>query len=163
MNGKQHCKQTGNSIETAQKKVSNSKKKILPCPLLPPTSTTTPWEEIDIEGVVVEGGGRGQGRNWYLGGGGGRWWEEGAGKNFFLEFDTFFYIQFKNTFNLIFPGFKVPYERFLFKNFKTGLTFWHMWFFNFQNLLRSCNNIGGTPCIKWQKCARSYLNGFHIR
>ena len=43
-----------------------------------------------------------------------------------LEFDTFFDIQFKNTFNLVFPYFKVPSERFLFKNFKTGLTFWHM-------------------------------------
>ena len=52
--------------------------------------------------------------------GGGR---RGQGRIFFLEFDTFFNIQFKNTFNLIFPGFKVPSESFLFKNFKTGLTF----------------------------------------
>ena len=49
------------------------------------------------------------------------------GAKLFLEFDTFFFeIQFKNTSNLIFQGFKVPSERFLFKNFKTGLTFWHM-------------------------------------
>ena len=41
----------------------------------------------------------------------------------FLEFDTFFYIQFKNTSNLIFLGFKVPFESFFHKNFKTGLTF----------------------------------------
>ena len=56
----------------------------------------------------------------------------------FFRFDTFFDIQFKNTLNLIFPSFKVPSKSFLFKNFKTGLTFWHMWFFNFQNLVRSC-------------------------
>ena len=70
----------------------------------------------------------------FLVGGGGReeidiwgwWWEEGAGKNFFLEFDIFFDIQFKNTSNFIFPGFKVPYETFLFKDFRTGPTFWHM-------------------------------------
>ena len=47
-------------------------------------------------------------------------------EEFFFEFDTFFDIQFKNTVNLIFPGFKVPSERFLSKDFKTGLTFWHM-------------------------------------
>ena len=52
--------------------------------------------------------------------GGGR---EGQGRISFLEFDTFFYIQFKNTSNLIIPGFKVASESFLFKNFKTGLTF----------------------------------------
>ena len=44
--------------------------------------------------------------------------------NLFLEFDThFFDIQFKNTYNLIFLGLKVPSERFFHKNFKTGLTF----------------------------------------
>jgi hypothetical protein len=42
---------------------------------------------------------------------------------FSFEFDTFFYIQFKNTYNLIFLGFKVPSERFFHKNFKTGLNF----------------------------------------
>ena len=47
---------------------------------------------------------------------------------------------------MIFPDFKVPSERSLFKNLKTGLTFLHMWFFNFQNLVRSCQHIGGTPC-----------------
>ena len=55
--------------------------------------------------------------------GGGR---EGQGRISFLEFDTFFYFEFKNTPNLIFPCFKVSYERFSFKNFKTGLTFWRM-------------------------------------
>ena len=48
---------------------------------------------------------------------------EGQGRISFLEFDTFFYIQFKNTSNLIIPGFKVASESFLFRNFKTGLTF----------------------------------------
>ena len=52
--------------------------------------------------------------------GGGR---RGQGRIFFLEFDTFFYFKFKNTSNLIFSIFKVLSERFLFKNFKTGLTF----------------------------------------
>ena len=48
-----------------------------------------------------------------------------AGCNFFLEFDTFFSIQFKNTYNFIFLGVKVPYESFFRKDFKIGLTFWH--------------------------------------
>ena len=52
--------------------------------------------------------------------GGGR---EGQGRISFLEFDTFFYIHFKNTSNLNFLGFKVPNERFFHKDFKTGLTF----------------------------------------
>ena len=52
--------------------------------------------------------------------GGGR---EGKGRIFFLEFDTFFYIQFENTSNLIFLDFKVPSENFFHKNFKTGLSF----------------------------------------
>ena len=37
--------------------------------------------------------------------GGGR---KGQGRIFFLEFDTFFYFEFKNTSNLIFLDFKVP-------------------------------------------------------
>ena len=41
----------------------------------------------------------------------------------FLEFDTFFDIQFKNTSNLIFLGFKVPSESFFLKNFKRGHAF----------------------------------------
>ena len=59
------------------------------------------------------------------GGGGGRGGEGGVGQNLFLEFDTFFffYFEFKNTSNLIFPSFKGPSERFLFKDFKTGPTF----------------------------------------
>ena len=40
----------------------------------------------------------------------------------------------------------MPSKSFFPKDFKTGLTFWHMWFFNFQNLVRSCQHIGGTPC-----------------
>jgi hypothetical protein len=40
----------------------------------------------------------------------------------------FFGIQFKNTYNLIFLGLKVPSERFFHKDFKTGLTFLNMWF-----------------------------------
>ena len=65
----------------------------------------------------------------------------------FFRSDTFFDLQFKNTSNLILLDFKTSSKRFLFKNFKTGLTFWHMWFFNFQNLVRTRNHIGGTPCI----------------
>ena len=42
---------------------------------------------------------------------------------FFWNLTHFFDIQFKNTSNLIFPSFKVPYERFFHKDFKTGLTF----------------------------------------
>ena len=41
----------------------------------------------------------------------------------FLGFFFSFYFEFKN---LTFPGFKMPSERFLFKNLKTGLTFCHM-------------------------------------
>ena len=61
-------------------------------------------------------------------------------------FRIFFYFEFKNTSNLTFPGFKMPSERFLFKNFETGITFCHIRFFNFQNLVRSCQPLGGTPC-----------------
>ena len=71
----------------------------------------------------------------------------GRVQNHFSDLNFFFNFEFKNTSNLIFPGFKVPSERFLFKDFKTGLTFCHMWFFNFQNLVRSCQPLGGTPCI----------------
>ena len=45
---------------------------------------------------------------------------------------------------MIFPSFKMPSERFLFKNFETGITFCHIRFFNFQNLVRSCQHLGGT-------------------
>ena len=83
------------------------------------------------------GDGRGEGiflilRGWWWEGAGNklkvrRWWWKvvggGGREEFFFEFDTFFDIQFKNTVNLIFPGFKVPSESFYHKNFKTGLTF----------------------------------------
>ena len=65
-------------------------------------------------------------------------------QNLYLNFFSF-YFEFKNTSNLIFPSFKVPSESFLFKNLKTGLTFCHRWFFNFQNLARSCQHILGHP------------------
>ena len=81
----------------------------------------------------------------------------GRVQNHFSDLKFFFDFEFKNTSNLIFPGFKVPYKRFLFKDFKTGLTFWHMWFFNFQNLVRSCNHIGGTPCIWLPKPAQNWF------
>ena len=42
---------------------------------------------------------------------------------YFWNQTHFFDIQFKNTFNLNFLGFKVPSESFFHKNFKTGLTF----------------------------------------
>ena len=71
----------------------------------------------------------------------------GRVQNHFSDLTLFFDIQFKNTYNLILLGFKLSSERFLFKNFKTDLTFWHMWFFNFQNLVRSCQHIDGTPCM----------------
>jgi hypothetical protein len=59
------------------------------------------------------------------------WWWKGVGGGgreeiLFWNLTPFFDFKFKNIFNLIFPGFKVLSERFLFKNFKTGLTFWHM-------------------------------------
>ena len=47
---------------------------------------------------------------------------------------------------------QVSSKRFLFKNFKTDLTFWYMWFFNFQNLVWSCQHIDGTPCIFISYC-----------
>ena len=50
----------------------------------------------------------------------------GAGgrvQNLFWNLTHFFDIQFKNTSNLIFLGFKVSSERFFHKNFKTGLPF----------------------------------------
>ena len=50
------------------------------------------------------------------------------GAIFFLNLRIFFDIQFKNTFNLILLSFKVPSKRFCHKVFKTGLTFWNMWF-----------------------------------
>jgi hypothetical protein len=54
---------------------------------------------------------------------------QGVPPKLFLEFDTFFFnIHFKNTFNLIFLGFKMPSERFFRKDFKTGLAFLNMWF-----------------------------------
>ena len=40
----------------------------------------------------------------------------------------FFHIQFRNTSNFIFLGFKVSSERFFHKNFKTSLFFLCMWF-----------------------------------
>jgi hypothetical protein len=42
---------------------------------------------------------------------------------FFWNLTHFFDFEFKNTSNLIFLGFKVPFERFFHKDFKTGLTF----------------------------------------
>ena len=89
----------------------------------------------------------------------------GQGAKPFFRFDPFFKIQFKNTSNLILLGFKMSSERFSFKNFETGLTFWHMWFFNFQNLVRRCFHIDGTPCIctwirvwKWLLCKMTWSN-----
>ena len=58
--------------------------------------------------------------------GGGEKVRRGLGAKPFFRFDRFFQIQFKNTSNLISLGFKMSSERFLFKDFKTGLTFWHM-------------------------------------
>ena len=105
--------QIGSIINLNIKKVSNSKKKFYPTPpsnhLPPPPPGNIFW-----------------GQWGKVGGGGGR-------EDFFLKFDTFLDIQFKNTSNLIFSGFKVPSKSFFPKNFKTGLTFCHMGFFNFQN------------------------------
>ena len=80
-------------------------------------------------------------------------WGGGMAQNHFSDRTLFFYLQFKNTSNLILLGFKMSSERFLFKNFKTGLTFPHMWFFNFQNLVQSCQHIDGTPCILYIFCS----------
>ena len=129
--------------------------------------TTTPWQKKHTEkwsyycqGVVVqealsiEGAGC---KIFFLPGGSGaggiiNW--GGWVQNHFSDLTLFFYIQFKNTSNLILLGFKLSSERFLFKNFKTDLTFSHIWFFNFQNLVRSCQHIDGTPCISRFHCSK---------
>ena len=81
----------------------------------------------------------------------GWWWKVVGGRGrvefCFWNLTLFFYIQFKNTSNLISSSFKVPSKSIFPKDFKTGLIFWHMWFFNFQNLVRSCQHMGGTLCI----------------
>ena len=69
------------------------------------------------------------------------------GKKVFFGNWHFFLYSFKTTSNLNFLGFKVPSKSFFPKNFKSGVIFWHLWFFNFQNLVRNCQHIGGTPCI----------------
>ena len=53
------------------------------------------------------------------GGKGGR----GMVQFFFWNLTLFFDFEFKTTSNLIFLDFKVPFERFFHKDFKTGLTF----------------------------------------
>ena len=60
------------------------------------------------------------------GGGGGGGGRGGMAQNHFSDRTLFFYLQLKNTSNLILLGFKMSFERFLFNNFKTGLTFPHM-------------------------------------
>ena len=63
-----------------------------------------------------------QNETWQGGGGAGA----GAGgmvQKKIWSLTHFFDFEFKNTFNLIFLGFKVPSERFFHKDFKTGLTF----------------------------------------
>ena len=78
------------------------------------------------------GGGGGGGKvAWHSffhlgGGGGGGGGRGGMAQNHFSDRTLFFDLQFKNTSNLILLGFKMSSERFLFKDFKTGLTFWHM-------------------------------------
>ena len=47
----------------------------------------------------------------------------GQGAKPLFRFDLFFEIQFENTFNLILLDFKMSSESFVFKFFKTGLTF----------------------------------------
>ena len=74
-----------------------------------------PKKIAPCQGVVV------QDENCQGGGAGG-----GMVQIFFLEFDTFFYIQFKNTSNLIFLGFTVSSESFFQKDFKTSLIFWYI-------------------------------------
>ena len=59
----------------------------------------------------------------YLGGGGEGGGRRGQGRNVLGEFDTFFGYSIKNTSNLIFPSFKVPFKSFFHNNFKTGLIF----------------------------------------
>ena len=74
----------------------------------------------------------------------------------------------KNTSNLILLSFKVPSEIFFHKNFKTGLTFWNMWFWKIENWVESCQHISEPFCTwntdnswpeinrKW-KCSKKYL------
>ena len=52
-----------------------------------------------------------------------RGWGFRHGTIFLWNLTPFFDIQFKNTSNLVFPGFKVSSESFFPKDFKTGLTF----------------------------------------
>ena len=55
--------------------------------------------------------------------GGGKGGKGGMVQICFWKLTHFFDFEFKNTSNLIFLGFKVPFERFFHKDFKTGLTF----------------------------------------
>ena len=71
-----------------------------------------------------------------------------------LNLTFFFDFQFRNTSNLIFSDFKVSSKSFFPKDSKIGLTFWHIWFQKFQNWVRSCQHIDGTPCI-WRKLISS--------
>ena len=71
-------------------------------------------ENVLPGGVVV------QDETWQGGGGAGA---GGMVQFFFWNLTHFFDFEFKNTSNLIFPGFKVPSKSFFPKNFKTGLTF----------------------------------------
>ena len=96
-----------------------------------------------------------RGRRWWW------WWKGGMAQNHFSVSIPFFKLQFKNTSNLILLGFKMSSESFFHKNFKTGLIFWHMWFFKFQNLVRTCKHIGGTPCMLWT--ANIYFFKFQMR
>ena len=106
--------------------------------------------EKNCQGVVVEEGGIFlifRGWWWKVMGGRGR--EEFFFSNLTLFLGLIFNLKICTS---NFQSFKVASKSFLFKNFKTGLTFWLMWFFNFRNLVRSCKHIGGTPCknIIWK-------------
>ena len=61
---------------------------------------------------------------------------------------------------LILLDFKMSSESFVFKFFKTGLTFWNMWIQKLQNWVRRCFHIDGTPCIFWE--GHKILRNLHL-
>ena len=67
--------------------------------------------------------------------------------HFFLEFDIFLIFNLKILPIWFFQVSKCYLKAFFTRISKQGLLFdICMWFFNFQNLVRSCQHIGGTPC-----------------
>ena len=103
-----------------------------------------------FNGVVVEGGGG-----------------EGQGRFFFWNLTLFLIFNLKILPIWFSQVSRCHLKAFFPKDFKTGLTFWHMWFSNFQNLVRICQHIGGTKeFLKFVKSFFRFSNfmshNFHI-